>query len=75
MKFLLDGVVYICGRDIKYRPIIRINLSKLPAENSPEDNLKNFANALKYVMIIAQTYGFHLGTIENFLFVIDANKF
>jgi hypothetical protein len=75
MKLLVNGVVYLCGRDIKYRPIMRINLSKLPTDKSPEENLKDFSNALKFVMIIGQTYGFSLGTIENFLFVIDANKF
>ena len=66
--------MYICGRDINYRPIIRINLSKLPTTESGEDNLENFSKALKYVMIIAQTYGFSLGKIENFLFVIDADN-
>jgi hypothetical protein len=51
-EFLQRGVVYICGRDIKCRPIIWINISKLPKNNSTV-HIETFRKTLFHVLIIA----------------------
>lgn len=70
-QIITNGLIYICGRDNRERPVIYVDLAKIVRSQPQRDDL---LNAIVYVMTIAKTFMFHPGKIENIFVIIDAKN-
>ena len=80
------GILYLCGKDKKQRPIIKLNITKYLAamdDNTLVINIWLFSydglkvdgvgliEAICYVIHVAKATGFVPGKVECFVFFID----
>ncbi|EGR31019.1 cral trio domain protein [Ichthyophthirius multifiliis] len=70
-SFLQEGIIYLSGKDHRYRPIIILNVFKLVGkENSFPDILK----AITYFLDVIMENMFLPGQIENWVIICDLNN-
>ena len=67
---LQSGFLYVCGRDVKHRPILILNVRKM-VEVQPEIDELNLATAFFCQFVVKKLL--IPGLVENWIMIIDLN--
>mmetsp|Transcript_7108 Transcript_7108/g.6372 ORF Transcript_7108/g.6372 Transcript_7108/m.6372 type:complete len:167 (-) Transcript_7108:741-1241(-) len=70
LELLKKGVIYLAGRDKKYRPIIVMNLYRVDLDKT---DMQDFIGAIASLCMIVRDHCFVPYFVENWIIIIEVN--